>query len=226
MLDTNTASLTTLLPLTADLLKPFTPRPRKVPAEFARRDASVPGTLLQFHDWVLPGAGELRCTEIFGPRAQIFNLMIFPNGGASPWIFASEIVVFGGGVRIAVIDIQRPDRVADDLPEAHLLRLQPLRQVLTNVEDLPAWAHAHFTAWSVVHRSSTLEALPAILQAYRTHLDVWCDLQREESSSLPEAEHVADYKSHHASNSPGVPFLSKLFGADWTKQFLHGHMYG
>jgi hypothetical protein len=35
-----------------------------------------------------------------------------------------------------------------------------------------------------------------------------------------------DYRRHHCLNTPGRPFLTAQFGAEWTEEFLAKQMYG
>lgn len=226
----NDCSLADFFPTTLRLLAHF-PMRRCIPApEFRERDAlNGNGANLKFHDIEIEGIGQLRVTLIEGGKAQIFNAMVFPNSVERLPVFASEIVVFGGKVRVAVIDLQ---------PLCNFIRMRywmteqisPLRALYSDLpqeEKMPEWCLSHFTPHSIFTRSNEEHSISRILEAYIEYLDLFVELALGTWSAKPalDCRLLREYKDHHITHTPGLPFLGKMFGEDWTHRYLREAMY-
>lgn len=220
-----------------------------VPPYFALRHGLSGGAaapVLRFHDLDIPGIGTLRATDISGPRAEIFNAMLFPARPDLLPVFASEVVVFAGKVRVGVVDLQPlhgealHHRTLAVLAPVAARFAQPAESAdLPPGGDLPDWALAHFTPHAIHTRPPTPPAAgpppcPArLLEAHLAYLDAWLDLTDAtpgagagpETDDLTPQTALADYKHHHVLNTPGLPYLGKMFGVEWTERFLAEAMY-
>jgi len=187
------------------------------------------GNVLDFYEQDIPGVGTFRCTEIRGPRVEVFNTMIFPaNADALP-VFASEIVIFSNELRVGVIDLQP---LHNSIRERHLVRelMEPLRARYTEVprvEKMPDWCDSHFTDMAIFARGDGLSMIQALCNAYEDYLDLFATMGEASVAKSPRktSRFLREYKDHHIKHSPGKNFLSKVFGTEWTLDFLMNRMY-
>ena len=191
-----------------------------------RRSLSGDG-ILRFHDIVLPDVGELRATLIEGRNADIFNVMIFPFDSDRNSVFASEIVRFGGAIRAAVIDLQPLTDTARQslLGNKDFNSLRRIACQFPSGGDLPAWCQDYFTPSALWSRMENLDQLQYLRAAFSTYLRVWLNSIRIETSVEADSDRVAEYKRHHIEHSPGLKFLYKQYGSEWTQDFLWNGMY-
>lgn len=170
-----------------------------------------------------------RCALIGGPKSEIVNLMIFPKNTTRSPIFASEIILFGSKVHVAVVDHQTPD-VPSPLSGELSLKLSAVgakyRELLDSGGELPAWAQTHFTPDCVYSRPKDGGQTGNVVAAFIDYLDLWLDKwlpQQDGSSGGLDA--LNSYLHHHVVNTPGRPFLGRFFGVDWAERYLRYFMY-
>lgn len=172
---------------------------------------------------------DLKCALIFSDKVQIINLMIYPADAARIPVFATEIICFGDIPRVAVIDLQAVD------PEGPLRNkidhcLKPLhaqfQDVLTDGGELPDWAEEHFTPYCIYSRPSTSAEWHPLRKALLIYLDLWLTkFIPERQSLITDAEHLNLYRTHHVINTPGRPYLKKIFGDTWSENYFRNFMY-
>ena len=213
---------------TVEQLASFTSHQQATSPEFSRRVS--PGkrgdTVLEFHDLILEGKATLRSTHIEGPNAAIFNTMIFPSDVDHCPVFASEIVSFGGKPQVAVIDLQPLGnaRLRRDVEEK-LATLADRYGELPGSGEVPDWCEDYFTTHAIFSRPKSSEYDDVLLRAYADYLQVFVDyLKAAGSCSLPDPR-TREYKDHHVANNPGLKFLGRMFGEQWTLDFLNNAMY-
>ncbi|MEQ8821793.1 MAG: hypothetical protein RLY93_16265 [Sumerlaeia bacterium] len=209
----------------------FPMRETPIPREFALRLPLNPksDSVLTFNDRAVEGVGDLRATLIAGSRAEIVNVMLFPADVQRHPVFASEIVVFAKALRVGVIDLQPLVRTQEQegLIEGDLAALRSRFGDLSDGGELPDWAREHFTPACVHVREPGLESLPRLREAYLAYLRLFIQYVRNNPGTPAATEDPAlrHYKDHHIANTPGWPFLSRLYGEDWTRRFLREGMY-
>lgn len=192
---------------------------------FARREGTG-GAVLEYIDARVPGLGDARATLIHSPRAEIFNAMVFPDDAEALPVFAAEWVAFAGRVHVAVADLQPvvETRSADEArarAEAVLARFPTIEQS----DDRPDWCRDYFTPGALFARGCQENGV--LLDAYAAYLREFLAM----AGSVPirgrrtGGAAVDAYKLHHVENTPGLAYLSRFFGADWTHDFLRRGMY-
>lgn len=178
--------------------------------------------------WREPGL-EARCALISGPKAHIVNLMIFPWDADRVPVFASELICLGGRVHVAVIDHQFAEgtRRSDPLLGSVLAPLQSTWQGhFPPGGELPPWALHHFTPWCLFTRAASPESIPDLEAAFIDWLQTWLERWPEKARAVPEPDPaIAAYIQHHLENTPGRPFLSRVFGPDRAENYLGHFMY-
>jgi hypothetical protein len=183
---------------------------------------------LTFSRHALEELGELRFTTVEGGTIAMFALMLFPYSDEVP-IFASEIVVFGSRIRVAVADIQSPTPGAP-LPSFLAAGMKELAEDypwLQATGPLPDWCVAHFTPNALYGVGLEPETMPLIETAYARLAQLYAEgighIRLPEAPAGPASLH---YRAHHAEYTPGRPFMQKVFGEAWTEDFLTNGMYG
>ena len=174
---------------------------------------------------------ELRAVEIVSPRLAIVNLFAYPAEPSRLPVFAMEFVRFGGRGIVAVIDLKWVGAGAAD-PSPWSRELMHAARVaypdLPYGDDPPGWYQECRSGDDFFLRPANREAFGTVLRVYE---HVWEGYARQlealaepVSRPLPDAA-VTAYKEHHRDNSPGLPFLTKTFGAAWTQRFLHEYYF-
>jgi len=186
---------------------------------------------LRFDSGVIPGLADVRLTSIGGTRACIFNLMVFPHHPGIHPIFASEIVILANSMRIAVVDLENPRPFSSMEPtlESALSRYDKARSQLALPDVVPGWCEPHFTPKAIHTKCDDLGTLGLVEHLFTGYMRVWMEHVHSrvaiDHPSAGDLGALADYKSHHVENSPGRTFLSRIFGAEWTEDFMRQGMY-
>jgi hypothetical protein len=180
----------------------------------------------------LPAGGELRSVHIHGPRIEIINLFHFPAPERATPIYALEFVVFGRRPVVGVIDAKplndHPHALAvwhDTLTDAH--RAFP---DLVRADEPPPWYEECRSGLDFFTRPEAVNGLGRLLAC---HAKIWSRLAAADAdaprlsadATAAHAHALAHYKDHHRLNSPGLPFLHRTFGPDWTDRFLRTALF-
>lgn len=180
----------------------------------------------------LPTGGELRSVHIHGPRIEIINLFHFPAPDRALPIYALEFVVFGRRPIVGVIDA----KALNDHPFARSLWHDTLTDAhaafpdLTRADDPPDWYEECRSGLDFFTRPEAVNGLGRLVAC---HTRIWARLTAAEKvaprlDSTATAAHavaLAHYKDHHRINSPGLPFLHRTFGPEWTDRFLRTALF-
>jgi hypothetical protein len=180
----------------------------------------------------LSSGGELRSVHIYGPRIEIINLFHFPSPNRALPIYAMEFVLFGSKPIVGVIDAKplHSHPFANNLWQETLTEAHAAFPDLITAEDPPPWYEECRSGLDFFTRPNTINDLQRLLDC---HVLVWARLAAAEISAplLDEYEAAAhslaldEYKNHHRINSPGLPFLHRTFGLEWTDNFLRTALF-
>lgn len=197
--------------------------PVPVDEEFARREGPR-GTVLTYREWKVDGLGELRATDILGPKLRIHATMLYPNDSEVQPVFAAELVVLGTLVRAAVADIQPLTHAAQQSPRLReaLAETAP-RTARWRASEAPDWCTDHFTEAALLSLKRTEAELEELESVYDAIAEAFV---RMELRADPKANPAtAEYKHHHFVHTPGRKYMSAAFGVEWTEKFLAEGMY-
>ncbi len=176
-----------------------------------------------------------RCVYIRGLKTEILNTWIFPRQCDVLPVFAAELILVGGVVRVAFIDIQTPYQ---SLPLMH--RVHQVTQALyqnysglRSSEAPPNWAIEASMGNYMYVRQGDSKTFPLICDCYEDYLEaalrLYDQINRSNTSMATNETSSADclhaYQIHHMNSSPGKKFLSNLFGEDWTLRFLENFLF-
>ncbi|MBI1293044.1 hypothetical protein GC173_17685 [bacterium] len=213
---------------TLRILGELTPQELPVPADFASKVGQKIPVELSFSRFSLAGVGELRWTSMQSARADILAVMIFPNDSMQLPIFAAEFVVLGGKCKAAVVDLQSASPDAGFRPRvAERLRDLAVRYAELRSDTLPDWCRDHFTDEAIAALGCSVDDLDHLLEGYRLYLTAYLQFVRDSSptGSAKECRWLRHYKDHHIEHTPGRPFMTAAYGAEWTERFLREGMY-
>jgi hypothetical protein len=205
-----------------------------MPPAYALAQAGPPGNRVQCatRRYAIAGRAELRSVLIVSPRVQIINVFAYPRPDYSTPVFASECVQFGAKPIVGVIDLAScpddPDcrrRAAATLDAAHAAFPQ-----LINADDPPAWFGECRSGHDFFVRPADAAGFEPLFQA---HFRLWTEWSAGLVDSMPSSPDstrcrsrwIQSYKDHHRENSPGLPFLRKTFGENWTEGLLRDHFF-
>jgi hypothetical protein len=91
---------------------------------------------------------------------------------------------------------------------------------------LPGWAIDHSPGSYFTAREDDGQSLALLETAYRAYLDLWVELTAAAAvAAHPHTAALAAFKESHLAHWPGTDYLTKLFGADWSRRFIHEFLY-
>ncbi len=207
--------------------------------EHAHRQSLNGKMQLNAQEWHLVSDGSvianLRMVHIQGPKNEIINTWVFPNIPNQAPVYAAELIAVAGSVKIAFVDIQVPIATHSLALETEQVTsaLAPRFAHLPCDEAAPTWATdaspGHFT----YARNLSREHTPAVEECYLAYLDAYLNIfiapdaawQPMDEASNAAIRVLSEYQWHHMEHSPGQYFLSKLFGADWTSDFMQRFLF-
>lgn len=187
------------------------------------------GASLHYRGDYLHRVGDIRSTYITSPRAEIFNLMIFPDNLEHLPVFAAEFVLFSGKLRVGVVDLQP---LCNSIWRRHVItrQLKNHHRRFTDLPDggpLPEWAISHFSPGAIHARDTSDVSVPRLIHAYYDYLHLFRRIAQT-YPPLPNRyseQMLREYKAHHVAHSPGNVYLSRIFGEEWTRDFMRLKMY-
>lgn len=176
--------------------------------------------------------GELRSVHIFGPKIQIINMFFFPHYEKELPVYAMEMVLYGKKPIVAVMDLIGMPCTPKASEDAHrvLMKAHEKYPNLHNADDPPNWFTECRSGNDFFIRPKSTEEITNLLSV---HNDIWksllsllqgCSLTNK-NDLFPFSREVQNYKDHHRENSPGLKFLNRSFGEEWTNAFLKQHLF-
>lgn len=215
-------------------LQSLQPRWQNLPAGYGQVDREMGRGTLSFRATFASCGpyGEYRAVAIHSPAIAILNIFFFPASTLIYPVFAMEFVAIGQRGVVAVIDCKGSpgEKLAQSQAKSILLASHERFPHLLNGDDPPAWYEEARSGDDFFLRPEKPDVFSDLLDC---HYFVWDRYTRNLIKASPtpapisdsHSAFVADYKQHHAENSPGRPFLQKVFGSDWCETFLSQHLF-
>jgi len=208
-----------------------------MPLELPPDYASAQARKISFSaDFYAAEFGECRSVYIASDKIEIFNLFFFPKESIFLPVYAMEFVRMGEKMIVAVIDVAgNPDspnsrQLAKDI-------IWPYREAnahLPQGDDPPTWYQECRSGCDFFVRPNGREQMQELIVLHYQIFGEYLATVRTAADSangradLYPSEHDTwqqAYKTHHADNSPGLPFLNRTFGEDWTQCMLRQHLF-
>lgn len=175
-------------------------------------------------------AGELRCVAIEGPKVAIVTTFFWPEADRAAAVYAMELVAFAGRPVVAVIDVIALTTADRGAARQLMTGRRRLGLPNANADDPPDWYQACRSGDDLFLRPTSMETLSVIGDLAISSLTATVESARKAprlaaEMAIAHAAALRDYKHHHRDNSPGLTFLNRSFGEDWTRQFLDEHVF-
>ncbi|MEM7789852.1 MAG: hypothetical protein AAF546_00490 [Verrucomicrobiota bacterium] len=176
--------------------------------------------------------GDIRCVHISSPRIEIINFFFFPHPAIALPVYAMEFVVFGKKPIVAVIDLK--GLAADPQLKENCTQIMRLAHAhfpeLTMATDPPGWFSECRSGEDFFSRPQQLHTMLSAKQAHEFVCSCLYDIMPKANlysgdDAVKHAEAIRFYKDHHRENSPGLPFLNRTFGEEWTEHFLKNYLF-
>lgn len=209
----------------------------EVPETWRTRLSDDGRTHLRADGWKVIQEGvslaEARMVYIVGRNAEILNCILFSENPAVVPGLMIEIVALGNRPRLAFLDCPSPG-----MGQSQKSKVAQSWQgicgryaLLPRREEVPSWA-VRYSPGNYLFTRLIKETLSAGLlrSAYFDYLTRWVQFTSQQAATpreiLPQAsQEIEDYKQEHLEHSPGIPFLEKFFGTNWTHEFMHDFLY-
>lgn len=201
---------------------------RTLPADYASRRHLQPSGVVAIDTWIHADArgNEARLALIGSPKIEIVTAFLYPAAAVAAPVYAMELVRLGPKPVVAVMDCAAPPQdPAHAEARALLAAARAEAPELVQAPDPPDWFVEARSGADLFYRPADVAALH---RAGLLHLSLWSTLLLRLRRAAPRPRAAADdfaaftrhYKDHHRVHSPGIPLLSKCFGADWTAGYL------
>lgn len=170
-----------------------------------------------------------------GSSLQVLNFVIFPDLDYDLPFFGADLVTLPGGHLIA-IDMQplfAQDRAYQDkYSEPVMPMFHNYQQDLPWGGDFPEEAKQYFSPAFLWTRPSQTEVVKdRVFAAFSDYLDAYINFvqraekitDRQQLSAILKAQR--SYTNYRAEKDPARGMLTRLYGAEWTEEYIHGFLF-
>lgn len=177
--------------------------------------------------------GELRSVYIHSIKIEIFNLFFFPYDEFRAPIYAMEFVRMGERMVVAVLDVVGNPSLLEsqDIAKNIISLHRQCNAHLPQAEDPPQWYQECRSGFDFFVRPERPEQMLELIRLHYVILEDYLDALAlitdmvSMDQCIQTSSWQKNYKNHHADNSPGLPFLNRTFGPDWTCSLLREHLF-
>ena len=183
-----------------------------------------------------PKLRQIRAAHVQGGNSlQVLNFVIFPNLDYDLPFFGADLVTLPGGHLIA-IDMQplfsQDESYRAKYSEPLMAMFHEYQQDLPWGGDFPAEAQQYFSPAFLWTRPSETEVVKTkVFNAFKDYLNIYIDFVRqakkitapEQLSAIVEAQ--KSYANYRAEKDPARGMLTRLYGAEWTEEYIHGFLF-
>ncbi|MGB3616159.1 MAG: phycoerythrobilin:ferredoxin oxidoreductase [Elainellaceae cyanobacterium] len=217
-------------------------RPYPIPAGFDKKSATAGKGKHQYevlttsHGYQSPKLRQIRAAHVQGGSAlQVLNFVIFPHLQYDLPFFGADLVTLPGGHLIA-IDMQPLFR---DDPSYQRKYTQPILPMFETYQqhlpwggDFPDEAQPFFSPAFLWTRPQHTEAVEThVFEAFKGYLQAYLDFvdQAEpitDAQTLDAIEQAQRrYLNYRAEKDPARGMLTRLYGSEWTEEYIHGFLF-
>ena len=170
-----------------------------------------------------------------GSSLQVLNFVIFPKLNYDLPFFGADLVTLPGGHLIA-IDMQPLFSQNKEYQAKYSEPIMPMfhkyQEDLPWGGDFPEEAQQYFSPaflWTRPTETETVEKL--VFQAFGDYLDAYINFVEKaeevtDSQQLDRIFHAQkSYADYRAEKDPARGMLTRLYGSEWTEEYIHGFLF-
>lgn len=197
-----------------------------------KRQAEVLTTSYAFQS---PKLRQIRAAHVQGGQAlQVLNFVIFPQLNYDLPFFGGDLVTLPGGHLIA-LDMQ-PLFQTEEYQAKYTTPILPIfntyKDELEWGGDFPEEAQAFFSPaflWTRPSEDSVVET--TVFEAFKAYLAAYLTLVNQ-AEAITDTEHLArihdaqlKYLRYRAEKDPARGMFNRLYGSEWTEEYIHGFLF-
>lgn len=217
-------------------------KPYSIPEGFERKEGMMAKgkkaepVLTTSHGFKSQKLRQIRAAHVQGGNSlQVLNFVIFPDLNYDLPFFGADLVTLPGGHLIA-IDMQPLFRDNQAYQAKYSQPIMPMfrdyQQDLPWGGDFPQEAQQYFSpAFLWTRPADTAVVETKVFAAFKDYLDAYIKFVKQAepvtdpqqlSAILQAHKSYADYR---AEKDPARGMLTRLYGTEWTEEYIHGFLF-
>jgi phycoerythrobilin:ferredoxin oxidoreductase len=187
------------------------------------------------HGFLAPKLRQIRAAHVEGGDSlQVLNFVIFPQPNYDLPFFGADLVTLPGGHLIA-LDLQPlfPTAAYRQTYSDPLLPIwQSYQDDLPWGGDFPDEAKSFFSPafiWTRTRDNAVVET--HVFAAFKEYLQAYLDFV-DRAQPIDDAHRLAEilqaqrrYLNYRAEKDPARGMFTRLYGAEWTEEYIHGFLF-
>jgi phycoerythrobilin:ferredoxin oxidoreductase len=187
------------------------------------------------HAWRSSKLRQIRASHVCGGASlQVLNFVIFPKLEYELPFFGADLVTLPGGHLIA-IDMQplfHDDGYRQQYSEPILPIFRSYQADLPWGGDFPDEAKTFFSPaflWTRPRETEVVET--RVFEAFKEYLNAYLDLV-EKAEPVSDRQRLAEiekaqlaYVNYRAAKDPARGMFTRLYGEEWTEEYIHGFLF-
>lgn len=179
---------------------------------------------------------QIRAAHVQGGNSlQVLNFVIFPRLNYDLPFFGADLVTLPGGHLIA-IDMQPLFSQNEAYQAKYSKPIMPMfhkyQQDLPWGGDFPEEAQQYFSPAFLWTRPSATEVVEnKVFDVFKDYLDAYLNFveqaeeiqDRHKLSEIYQAQ--KSYTNYRAEKDPARGMLTRLYGSEWTEEYIHGFLF-
>ena len=179
---------------------------------------------------------QIRAAHVEGGNSlQVLNFVIFPDPNYDLPFFGADLVTLPGGHLIA-IDMQPLFSQNESYQAKYSEPIMPMfheyQQDLPWGGDFPEEAQQYFSPAFLWTRPSETEVVKTkVFAAFCDYLNAYIDFV-EQAEPVRDPQQLSailkahkSYANYRAEKDPARGMLTRLYGAEWTEEYIHGFLF-
>ena len=170
-----------------------------------------------------------------GDSLQVLNFVIFPRLNYDLPFFGADLVTLPGGHLIA-IDMQPLFSQNEAYQAKYTEPIMPMfnkyQQDLPWGGDFPEEAQQYFSPAFLWTRPSETEVVKnKVFDVFKDYLDAYLNFV-EQAEEIQEQQKLSEiyqaqknYTNYRAEKDPARGMLTRLYGSEWTEEYIHGFLF-
>ena len=217
-------------------------KPYPIPSGFERKEGLMgkgkrqEAVVTTSHGFKSDKLRQIRAAHVMGGNSlQVLNFVIFPEPNYDLPFFGADLVTLPGGHLIA-IDMQplfsKSTAYQAKYTEPILPMFRDYQQHLPWGGDFPEEARSFFSPAFLWTRPQATEIVETtVFAAFRDYFQAYLNFvsQAEEVTDTQQLKAILEaqkrYANYRAAKDPARGMLTRLYGEEWTEEYIHGFLF-